>query len=1091
MASRASSRLLAAPLSLVLLVFLAAAHVHTGQSPQLKPQSVTCPTETSDSATAAVRARECGGRVLVSGETDENSQTFANPDGTFTWESSVRSRFAKAADGSWVKADATLVTNPDGTISPKASTFPMAFSGGGATTPLITADRHGGRLSMSWHGTLPEPVLAGNVATYPGVMPGVDLRLIADVDGFSEHLVIKNREAAALAAVRELRFGMSTEGLTVQNDAAGGMSVVGGHGDVVFAAGTPLMWDSSDAPVRSRLLAEGKVNEAGDVMPRSRPVGLRVDQGDLVLTPDVAMLDDASMVYPLVIDPTVVGGRNHWTELSKSDPGVSYYDAVDGTFSTTDSTNGLARVGYADWSAPLETMRPVFEMNTSGVMGKGKVTKAEFKLAQRWSGVKCTDVPGPGAVGLYWTQPISSATNWNTSWNSSGSGWSSRIGLNSESHRTDVTGSCGPADVIFDITSAISQIGLGCCSAVTLGMKGEDETAHNTWKRYLNNSANSPTLSLTYDAKPTITSTSTSPATTCVTGASRPTISSLIPVLSAGVSDAENEPMSATFEWWAVGGTAAIGSATVSNVASGATASRQVPTGQLAGGAAYQWRVTVSDGNTSVTSAWCEFSTIIVDPQATGCPSTLTNGDFNGDGISDRVIGDPKALVGTQSLAGAVYLIDGATGAERTLRKGADGIPGTPQSGDQFGLSLVVYDANRDGCADLAIGAPMEDYGGQVNSGAVYLLYGSPQGLGKGPATMTIAQGLALPNGRGTVPDQPEAYDWFGYSLAGGVTSFGEPYLIIGAPGESLGSATFAGTVHYLRGALNLKMDGQSAQGAEIDDRSGTSVAASPYQLGIGSPGEAAGAGKEFSGSVCVLNHNSGATAPSAIRCLVQGDDTSPAEKPERSDLFGKSIAMVAYRPIGAAAGVADSLLVVGVPGEDVDTVVDAGKVQQFLVTSTSATQLASLHQGSSGIAGDNEPGDYFGERVVAVNLDPAVEASATTVLVAVGGPGEDLGVIDAGEVRVFAGGTTSVADTTVYRKSGALPGAPVAQELLGGWLGSDGRNLLVPSVYGSRAVYVIPWANLAAGNATPTITYTPGQGGIPSGVTAFGAAVG
>jgi len=54
-----------------------------------------------------------------------------------------------------------------------------------------------------------------------------------------------------------------------------------------------------------------------------------------------------------------------------------------------------------------------------------------------------------------------------------------------------------------------------------------------------------------------------------------------------------------------------------------------------------------------------------------------------------------------------------------------------------------------------------------------------------------------------------------------------------------------------------------------------------------------------------------------------------------------------------------------------------------------------------------------------------------------------------------------------------------------------DGTNLLVPSPWGNRAVYAIPWSGLASGSAAPARTYVPGQGGIPATAVAFGTAIG
>lgn len=1094
MKQTALARHLASTFSLALLLSaVVVAAVQPGRPGPLAAQEVTCPAAGHpDHATASAKARACGGRVLVSGATDETSQTFANADGTFTWESTVRTRFARTERGDWVTADPTLTFAADGSVRPVAAAFTMVLSGGGPGRPLISASRKGRTLGLSWKGALPKPTLSGNVATYADVLPGVDLRVVAEVDGFAEHIVVKTRTAAVQAALRRLNFGLSTDGLTVKRTGSGGLSAVDSSGDEIFSAGTPRMWDSSDKPARARLMAEGDVAAAEEVMPRSETVGLALASGELSLTPDAQMLADESLVYPVVIDPVFTGAKNHWIALSQSEPNVSYWDVTDGTFSSTDSTNGLIRVGMSDWQAPIMVMRPVFEMDTSGVANAGKVTAASFILPQRWNGVKCTD--GPTDVGLYWTGPINSSLNWNSAWNAGA--WTNRVGLNNEAHRADTTGTCGPADVTFDLTPYIDTMTLGCCSALTFGMKGENEGSHNSWKRYLNNATGSPRISLTFNLKPQISSASTVPATSCVTGSGRPVISSVTPTLQAAVSDADTSPVSATFEWWTVNGSSALGTATVS-VASGGTASQTVPNGQISSGNSYKWRVTVTDGLTPVTSAWCEFTTAIVDPPAAGCPATLTDGDFNGDGVRDRVIGDPRTSVGSLIGAGVIHVIDGATGAVTTLQQGSTGVTDTPEAADHFGRVVVPFDANRDGCADLAVGVPFEDLQNPStigDAGIVQLIYGSPQGLGRGPAGLTIAQGAVLPYGRGTVPDVPESSDYFGNSVAAGVTAAGESYLVIGAPGEDLSAGYDAGTVHYLRGAVNVKLDGRNPQGGEQDDKAGFAVAGSPYQFAFGVPGEkAAAAGTDQAGAVCVLNHNTGATAPSDIRCIVQGDDANPAEAAERGDHFGKSLSMIPYRPVGAAAGLANSLLAVGVPGEDVAGVADVGLVQQFLVTTTGASQRAAHHQASPGIGATPDPGDYWGDSVVLTNQNPAAEASAATVLIAVGQPGADVaGVVDAGSIRVFAAGVSSVSTiVAVNRSGGALPGTAGTQELIGEWMAAAGPHLLVAAPYGNQAVYAIPWSSLASGSGTPAATYAPGQGGLPSGAFSFGLSVG
>ncbi|MFH8588874.1 hypothetical protein ACH4GP_31585 [Streptomyces celluloflavus] len=106
---------------------------------------------------------------------------LANPDGTFTWKQYVHPAFAKV-DGVWKDADTTLRKRVDERVVPAAATFRMSFSGGG-DEPLAAMEKEGKSLSITWPEALPEPRLDGDTAVYPEALPGVDLRIQADVDG--------------------------------------------------------------------------------------------------------------------------------------------------------------------------------------------------------------------------------------------------------------------------------------------------------------------------------------------------------------------------------------------------------------------------------------------------------------------------------------------------------------------------------------------------------------------------------------------------------------------------------------------------------------------------------------------------------------------------------------------------------------------------------------------------------------------------------------------------------------------------------------------------------------------------------------------
>jgi hypothetical protein len=1018
---------------------------------------------------ASERARATGVRVPVDSFTTETTRVWALPQGGFQAEiAGAVERFRR--DGQWVEVDLTLHRGPDGSIAPAAHPGDLRIAGARketGETDLASVTAAGQRVGMRWTGALPEPVLEGAKATYVEALPGVDLVVEATRAGVEQFLIVKSR--AAVDSVRRVTVPITGPGIASQALAPdGSLALRDTAGKDVAYVPAPEMWDSQPP------LPSGERRRKQRIRPS---VQRRAAGVDVALDPDTAWMLDPQTVYPVVIDPVLTPA-----------PAVTFDTFVREGDNSTHSTAGDLWLGYIGGSRS----RSFVHWNSAALVGK-QITASTVSFWNWWS-QSCT------AAGwqIWPTGPASASSNW-----ANQPVWYDAdpvlVGDQPAAESTETAGfssACNDNWVNISGTKFFQYAADHAWSTAPMGVRAVNETDTNAFKqmRSIDNTSSTvyPKATVTYNSYPTVNARSTTPATSCVTGAGRPAITTSTPTLSATVGDGDGSATTVAIVWSKVDDLALTGSASFASVANGATVAAVVPPGQLVEGGRYRWRVSVSDGIANTFSPWCEFSVYVTVPPVDGCQNGV-DGDFNGDGARDTVIGDPKAAFNGALNVGAVHVVNGGTGIVTTLREGSGGIPDTPDSNDEFGRKLAVYDANRDGCADLAVGAPLEDSDTAVDSGAVFLVYGAPGGLGTGPATLLIEQGRALGQNQGTVPDLPESGDWFGAALSAGLTSAGESYLIIGAPGEDTGSGQIdVGRVHYLRGTVNVAFD-EAAIGAGtpgMDDRFGFALAASPFHFAVARPGRKAAGDTEFAGSVCVFDHTFIGSLPAPRGCVDQ-DTPGVSGVAEAGDQFGKSIAMVPFRPVGAPAGVADSLLVVGIPGEDVGAVADAGEVQQFLVAPAGISELASLNQGSAGISGDNDAGDAFGEAVTAVNLDPAAEASATTVLVAAGGPGEDLSIADAGEIRVFAGGTATVTDTTVYRKTGALPGTQSDRELIGAWLGANQQYLLVPSAYGTRAVYAIPWTALATGTATPAVTYQPGVNGLPSGAVAFGIAVG
>jgi hypothetical protein len=166
----------------------------------------------------------------------------------------------------------------------------------------------------------------------------------------------------------------------------------------------------------------------------------------------------------------------------------------------------------------------------------------------------------------------------------------------------------------------------------------------------------------------------------------------------------------------------------------------------------------------------------------------VATGDFDDTAGDDVAAGAPGETVNGRQGAGAVSVFNGPPGGlanERLLFQGTQGIPGTPESFDELGAAVAPTDSNGIGQWDLAVGAPGEDLGADVDAGAVNLLAGSTAGP-SGGSLVTQAN--------------PEDGDQFGAAIAGGFflhdfDNNGFFDLAVGAPGETVGRAAFAGAV--------------------------------------------------------------------------------------------------------------------------------------------------------------------------------------------------------------------------------------------------------------------------------------------------------
>ncbi|MFJ3098916.1 trypsin-like serine protease [Streptomyces hydrogenans] len=476
--------------------------------------------------------------------------------------------------------------------------------------------------------------------------------------------------------------------------------------------------------------------------------------------------------------------------------------------------------------------------------------------------------------------------------------------------------------------------------------------------------------------------------------------------------------------------------------------------------------------------------------------------DFNGDGLEDIAIADPAATVGTDTNAGLVRIVYGGGKGVVEINQDLDWVAGGAEQGDWFGDSMDTVDWNEDGYTDLVVGATLEDVGTAADAGFFDILYGAPGGMGTGALKSThFEQGA----GDGAIKAAtPEAGDRMGDNVVAGTTAAGEPYIVVSAPGEKVGTIAKAGAAFYLRGSVNVAIhqDKTDVPGAaEANDGFSTSLAADSNHIAIGAPNEVIG-GDAAAGNLAVFSHTLHADGhPKPLFGLDQDLDNVSGGA-EANDDFAWSLSLTDYRPSGSATA-NESILAIGSPGEAMSTdggatqKADAGRVVVGRVSAAGAwSETRQLWQGTDAddVSGTAEAGDRMGETLAAVNTAPRAVSTAATMRLAVGTPGEALGTTDnAGAVHTFslvaAAGTN---DRWIEAGDGdGIPGTPGANQYLGRNIHYTGTKLYVGMPYGPGlgALYALPMSNtITGGTVAPVTVYKPGTGGLPNVGTRFGA---
>jgi Concanavalin A-like lectin/glucanases superfamily len=634
------------------------------------------PSAAVDESSARQLAAQGRNEVLITSKTTGTEEYWAQPDGSVRWRQYL-SPVRMNRGGRWVPVDTTLERQAGGAIAPKATSVDLTLSGGGpgsGSRPLVTVGHETAEVGLRWGADLPEPTLDGSTATYAEVLPGVDLKVSADVGGFSEVLVVKTVAAARNPALRRVVFGSHTRNTTVRVAADGRLEVVDASGQVVFVGDASRMWDSSGtASDADRLAGRG----AGV---RFAAMGTELTAAGVAIVPDQGFLLDGRTRYPVYLDPeyycsgALWCGKQHHVVVQSGHHDAHNYDATAGDlrdlkagYETTDSA-GISN-SYV-------------QMNTAPIIGK-IIHWANLNtiLLHSW-----TSAPTP--TDLYITNGFDGGTTWD---NQPGWGWKQYVSSSNVANANDAPNVVMP----FPATSVVGTAASNGWTSLTFLLTGSHQGDTSSWRRFGLN----PYLEVNFNSWPNTPSglTMQHGALGCVKGPNRPWVATRTPQLAGAVSDPDGGGLLGSFgldEGTAdspVPGTHHGDGVWVGTPGPNQAATAQffVPAGWVPHDGTYSWLMAAYDSEAwSGETARCEFtvdSTVPLAPTLTATgPAPVRQGD-----VATFSLKVPMAVSTFFDIDSFIYTTDGS-------EPSTQGSPRVPVSGrivgadgSQFALATL------------------------------------------------------------------------------------------------------------------------------------------------------------------------------------------------------------------------------------------------------------------------------------------------------------------------------------------------------------------------------------------------------------------
>ncbi|MFJ2771977.1 FG-GAP-like repeat-containing protein [Streptomyces sp. NPDC087300] len=428
-------------------------------------------------------------------------------------------------------------------------------------------------------------------------------------------------------------------------------------------------------------------------------------------------------------------------------------------------------------------------------------------------------------------------------------------------------------------------------------------------------------------------------------------------------------------------------------------------------------------------------------------PPRIPVTDFNHDGYADLAISAPGGTSDTTS--GSISIVYGSAGGPdtahaTTIDRATPGVPGDPQDDGRFGYESAAADLDGDSYTDLVVGGAGDK---------AVVLWGSANGL-SGQGSSELA-GDAAPhvtagdfNGDGkrdlVTAAYPEPEDPMDNDDRGMTISYG-PFTRDGKPAstqEVVTSQTF-GPGDFVVG--DLTGDGaddivsshgfeEMAYKSQFWKGGRDGVNTTPQKLAPSLGGAIADIDKDGYGDLVVrdiggnfedMPYQKGtilvkygtANGPSTTRTAKITQDTAGVPGVgEEGDEFGSSISA------GDVNGDGYADVAVGIPGEDIEAIADAGSTVLLKGSRSGLTGTGSqaFQQSTPGVPGASEKNDRFGSDVLLsdTNKDGKADLTATAPL-------EDGTYADSGAAWHLRGSSSGLTTTGITSFGPAAVGAP------------------------------------------------------------------